>query len=105
MNIYKKIGFICLSFFCLNYCGTQEDTIKPQKAYGLLITSIAYKKSECGNEPVYPLPMPPKPIEYAVNACAYSIIKTHCPFLQYPVVCLEIYKKEIRGTKDLFSKD
>ena len=103
MNVYIKIGSFCLALFFGFGCGTQEETVNAEKAYGLLVTSIAYKKSEGGNEPQYPLLMPPKPIEYAVNACAYSIIKTPCPFLQYPIICLEIYKKEIKGAKKVFS--
>lgn len=89
----KYISLLVL--FLLFGCGptgyyTGEDKMN-------LNIAILAKASECGGTfPGYPLQPVEKEIkEYAVQACTFAIIQTPCPFLNYPLICLEMFKIDI----------
>lgn len=57
--------------------------------------AIAFKMSECGNYPSYPLYIAggsAKPDKKDVQVCSLTIIQQKCPFKDYPYYCLKIFK-------------
>jgi hypothetical protein len=59
--------------------------------------TIIVKANECGGIfPNFPLQPLKKEIDkYAVHACTLAIIQTPCPFLSYPIICLEMFKIDV----------
>lgn len=66
--------------------------------------AIAFKASECGNYPLYPLYIAngsAKPIKKDVQACILTIIQQPCPFMNYPYYCLKLFKNfEIKSPQN-----
>ncbi len=89
----KVIFFLLLLFFS---CSIREE-ITQGKALANLSIAIIYKQNECKTQPNYFLPPPKKPFKYGVDACVFSIIKSPCPFKEYPIICIEIFKVDVKG--------
>ena len=85
-----------LLIFIFHYCSDQTE-ISQGKSISELSLAVLYKQSECGNSPNYIIPPPKKPFKYGVDACVFSIIKSTCPFTQYPIICIEMYKIDVKG--------
>lgn len=84
-------------FFCLLLCsgwGCPVDTIVDLgTAYSEIGSAIDFKETQCGQKPNYPLLLPNTPSAYGVTLCALTIIRSECPFNDYPLFCLEIYSE------------
>ncbi|MBI3396016.1 MAG: hypothetical protein HY042_09285 [Spirochaetia bacterium] len=72
-------------------CIPKDDHADPGDAYSEIYTAIDYKYRSCGQKPAFPIVLPAKPTKYGTHLCALSIIRTTCPFTDYPLFCLEIY--------------
>lgn len=63
-----------------------------------LYMAILLKERECNTRPEFPIlrfdkkQIPPK---YGTRACTLEILLQPCPFLTYPVVCLEFYRFDV----------
>ena len=87
---------LCLAALWAGGC-VYEEGVKLQDAYLEVYAAIGYKGNECGNRPAYPLVMIDEPSRYAVDACVFSIVRGECPFVDYPVMCFELYNTDVPG--------
>ena len=75
-------------------CDLPEPTTESEDNVNLGY-AIAFKASECGNYPRYPLYIAggnAKPTKKDVQACSLTIIQQACPFKDYPYYCLKLFK-------------
>ncbi|MCC6276259.1 MAG: hypothetical protein IT569_10410 [Leptospiraceae bacterium] len=88
---------LVLPFLFITFCADQSKEISQEKSLNEIVAATLYKQDECKNFPGYFLPPPKKPFKYGVDACVFSIIRTPCPFNQYPIICVEMYKVDVKG--------
>jgi len=67
------------------------------QAWREIYAAIAYKQNECGAMPEYPLLIPERPEENAINVCALAIVQKECPFTEYPTHCLALWGADWPG--------
>lgn len=84
----KKFIFIVVIFFS---CLIEENVIKNQDAYRDFLIAYIYKSTLCNSQPSYFLVFPKKLSKRWFEACIFSIIRSDCPFNEYPSICLKIY--------------
>ncbi|MBI3396715.1 MAG: hypothetical protein HY042_12835 [Spirochaetia bacterium] len=95
MKIAGKMFVLIMILVAAAACGSD---IKDQgDAYQEIYVAIAYKKSECGSMPSFPLLVPKDPPVYGTDACSMAIIAQPCPFTQYPPDCLAMYGAHVGG--------
>ncbi|MCB1158764.1 MAG: hypothetical protein H7A25_25200 [Leptospiraceae bacterium] len=90
----KIIILLSLLFFATCY-NLDEEYPKKEEAYIEIYAAILYKEAECGQKPALPIIFMDRPKRTAMNACVFSIVKSNCPFLTYPLVCLEMFKVDV----------
>lgn len=78
-------------FFSVSGCIIEKDDISNQDAYSQLYSAIDYKAEVCGQKPGYFLILPGEPTQYEVDLCSITIVRSECPFNDYPLFCLELY--------------
>jgi len=83
------IFMISFLSFCLS-----EENVKNSEAYHDFLIAYFYKASQCNNQPEYFLIFPKFISKRWLDACLFSIIRSECPFNDYPSVCLKVYEKE-----------
>ncbi len=91
-NFMKKLILILL--WILLSCLIDESTIKNKDAYHDFFIAYFYKASFCNSQPSYFLIFPKEVNKRWLEACIFSIIRSDCPFNEYPLICLNIYKKQ-----------
>lgn len=103
-----RVSFLkFLPFFLLFLCScADEGYYKGEDKRNLFLATIA-KGSECdGVYPGFPLaPLDKEISEFAVHACTLAIIQAECPFLEYPLICLEMFKVDIPNFGPKLIKD
>jgi hypothetical protein len=87
----KKLIIILLLF--LGFCQIDES-IKDSEAYKDFLIAYLYKASQCNSQPSYFLILPKKVPKRWFDACLFSIIRSDCPFNEYPLICFKIYDGE-----------
>ncbi|GIX40582.1 MAG: hypothetical protein KatS3mg129_0315 [Leptospiraceae bacterium] len=86
----KRLIIILLLIF-IGFCQI-EETIKDNEAYEDFLIAYLYKASQCKTQPSYFLLFPENVSKRWFNACLFSIIRSDCPFNEYPIICLKIYE-------------
>lgn len=87
-----KISLLFVLFFFA--CDLPEEKTASEDNVNLGY-AIAFKMSECGNYPNYPLYIAggnAKPSKKDVQVCSLTILQQKCPFKDYPYYCLKIFK-------------
>ncbi len=92
----RRIAVLLLLGSMFGSC-VYEETVELTEAYVQVYVAVAYKASECGGQPAYPLVMIDEPSRYAVDACVFSIVRSECPFQDYPLLCFELYNTDVPG--------
>ncbi|MCB1165866.1 MAG: hypothetical protein KDK37_10130 [Leptospiraceae bacterium] len=75
----------------------EDTTVPDDEAMSQIYAAVNYKAKECGNEPAYILIVPHEPTQHSVDLCALTIIRSECPFNDYPLFCVEMYDVDIPG--------
>lgn len=93
----KLLRLLVLPFlFFLTAC-PEDTTVPDDEAMSQIYAAVNYKAKECGNEPAYILIVPHEPTQHSVDLCALTIIRSECPFNDYPLFCVEMYDVDIPG--------
>jgi hypothetical protein len=78
-------------------CSVEYETYTFEDAFFQILIATEYRKGKCGESPSHSLfPLGDAPV-YAVDQCAFSLIREPCPFHAYPAVCSEIFGVDIPG--------
>jgi hypothetical protein len=98
MKLTLKIIITIIATIISFSCSSEEienETFHEKTKY--LYSAIAFKNSECKGMPGFPLLIIDKKISlYGLNACITSIVLQDCPFENYPLICLEIFKYDVK---------
>lgn len=86
MILFFSFGFS----FCLD---VDTNVISQKKAYEEFLIAYLYKASICQTEPGYFLILPEKVPRRWFESCLFTIIRSECPFVDYPLICGKIYEK------------
>lgn len=87
----KKL--IIFLFLLISFCLVEEN-VNRSEAYHDFLIAYLYKASQCNSQPEYFLIFPKVVSKRWLDACLFSIIRSECPFNDYPSICLKIYEKE-----------
>ena len=90
-NLFLPLSLCFIASFAME-CPV-DTTVDLAAAYSEIGSAIDYKAKVCGHSPGYPLLLPNTPSAYGVKLCALTIIRSECPFNDYPLFCLEIYSE------------
>lgn len=93
-----RLGLAVLVLGLSLSCASESDTVPIEDAYVQLFVAIDVRRSECGEQPDYFLPVIDEPTPYGLNACVFAIVRGECPFLDYPLICLEMYNTDVPGS-------
>lgn len=88
---------VALSLAASVRCIVEKDVEKTSDAWSEIYAAIEFKAKECGNRPGYLLIVPSKPPSYGTRLCSLTIVRQTCPFTDYPVFCLEMYRVDLPG--------
>ncbi|MBE7410461.1 MAG: hypothetical protein HS129_00110 [Leptospiraceae bacterium] len=97
MRLLLNMKYAILIFLLFGFCSDDTEKISREKTINEIIVATLYKIGECKQFPGYFLVPPKEPYKYGVDACVFSIIRTPCPFNQYPLICIEMYKVDVKG--------
>jgi hypothetical protein len=75
----------------------KNDSLPRADATSEIYAAIDAKARQCGSRPGYLLYIPDNPPEYGTRLCSLSIIRQNCPFNDYPLFCLEMYRVKLPG--------
>ena len=89
-GVYRLVITLIIAYIALSGC-IEKDDLSNQDAYSQLYAAIDYRAGVCGERPGYFLILPGEPTQYEVDLCSISIIRSECPFNDYPLFCLELY--------------
>lgn len=94
----QKICLTLIFIFTFFLNCIAADSISNKEATDIIVRSTFLKFIECGNSPGFLLYVPKENIyKNGVNTCAFTILRTPCPFTQYPLLCLELYRVDVPG--------
>ncbi len=89
----KKIIIILLIFInCLNF----EEEKRNNKDYLNFLAAYFYKSSQCNSQPPFFLVLPERLDRIKYEQCLFWIIRMDCPFSDYPLLCYQLHKIEIK---------
>ncbi len=95
----KKIKLIFVLIFLLlsfQNCYVENKTIQFGDAYITLQEAIDYKYKECGTKPEQILIPPSSSDPNSLRLCSIAIIRSECPFNEYPVFCYDLFYEFIK---------
>ncbi len=86
---------LLMLFMIFSSCVVEDASINTIDAYSEIYQAIEYKYKECGNKPSTPF-IPPDRLERdALRLCTIAILRSECPFLEYPIFCNDLFFKII----------
>lgn len=83
--------FLLIIFIIFCNCIVEDASVNAIDAYSEINKAIEYKYKECGNKPQN-IFIPPDRVERdALRLCTISILRSECPFNEYPIFCSDLY--------------
>ena len=84
---------LCFLFVCQNV-----DTVASRDANSQLLSATSSKARECSLPIPQPILVTPNPVSKRnLDLCTIAILRSECPFVRYPSICLVIYLEEPVG--------
>ena len=93
----KLFIYIILFFASIQVigCSSSEGRMDMADANLLILVASSYREQKCGARPAHTFFVIQDPVDFAVNACMFTLMRDPCPFDAYPLVCLELYDIDI----------